>query len=50
MDTSEKFFGLTVQVTGKDAILKEKDRNVRALAGHLLAYGLGRELSLIPLL
>lgn len=29
----------------KDAILKEKDRFVRALAGHLLAYGLGRELS-----
>ena len=29
----------------KDAILKEKDRFVRALAGHLLAFGLGRELS-----
>lgn len=29
----------------KDAILKEKDRFVRALAGHMLAYGLGRELS-----
>ena len=28
----------------KDAILKEKDRFVRALAGHLLAFGLGREL------
>ena len=29
----------------KDAILKEKDRFVRALAGHLLAFALGRELS-----
>ena len=29
----------------KDAILKEKDRFVRALAGHMLAFGLGRELS-----
>tara|TARA_B100000035_G_scaffold294259_1_gene284390 strand:- start:176 stop:1582 length:1407 start_codon:yes stop_codon:yes gene_type:complete len=29
----------------KNAILKEKDRFVRALAGHLLAFGLGRELS-----
>jgi hypothetical protein len=29
----------------KDAILKEKNRFVRALAGHLLAFGLGRELS-----
>ena len=28
----------------RDAILKEKDRFVRALAGHLLAFGLGREL------
>ena len=29
----------------KNAILKEKGRFVRALAGHLLAFGLGRELS-----
>ena len=29
----------------KDAILKERDRFVRALAGHLLAFGLGRELT-----
>ncbi len=29
----------------KDAILKEKNRFVRGLAGHLLAYGLGRELN-----
>ena len=29
----------------KDAILKEKNRFVRGLAGHLLAFGLGRELS-----
>ena len=28
----------------KDAILAEKDRFVRALAGHLLSYGLAREL------
>lgn len=29
----------------KDAILKEKNRFVRGLAGHLLAFGLGRELN-----
>ena len=29
----------------KDAILKEKDRFVRALAGHMLAFALGRELA-----
>ncbi|MDA8775562.1 DUF1592 domain-containing protein [Opitutales bacterium] len=29
----------------KDAILKEKSRFVRGLAGHLLAFGLGRELN-----
>ena len=29
----------------KDAILKDRNRFVRALAGHLLAFGLGRELS-----
>ncbi len=29
----------------KDAILAEKDRFTRALAGHLLSYALGRELS-----
>ena len=29
----------------KDAILKEKNRFVRGLAGHLLRYGLGRELN-----
>ena len=29
----------------KDAILKEKTRFVRGLAGHLLAFGLGRELN-----
>ena len=29
----------------KDAILKEKERFVRALAGHLLTFALGRELT-----
>ena len=29
----------------KDAILKEKNRFVRGLAGHLLAFGLGREMN-----
>ena len=29
----------------KDAILKEKNRFVRGLAGHLLAFGIGRELN-----
>jgi hypothetical protein len=29
----------------KDAILKEKNRFVRGLAGHMLAFGLGRELN-----
>ena len=29
----------------KDAILKEKDRFIRSLAGHLLAFALGRELA-----
>jgi hypothetical protein len=29
----------------KDALLRDKDRFTRALAGHLLAYGLGREVS-----
>ncbi|MDC0369463.1 DUF1592 domain-containing protein [Opitutales bacterium] len=29
----------------KDAILKEKNRFVRGLSGHLLAFGLGRELN-----
>ena len=29
----------------KDAILKEKNRFVRGLAGHLMRYGLGRELN-----
>ena len=29
----------------KDAILKEKNRFVRGLAGHMLTFGLGRELN-----
>jgi hypothetical protein len=29
----------------KEALLRDKDRFTRALAGHLLAYGLGREVS-----
>ena len=48
MDASGKLFRtheFSNVIEFKDAILKEKDRFVRALAGHLLAYGLGRELS-----
>ena len=48
VDSSGKLFRtheFTNVIEFKDAILKEKDRFVRALAGHLLAFALGRELS-----
>ena len=47
MDVSGTLFRkhkFTDVVGFKDAILAEKDRFVRALAGHLLSYGLAREL------
>jgi hypothetical protein len=49
VDASGELFGKHEfrDVVGfKDALLVEKDRFTRALAGHLLSFGLGRPLTL----